>query len=85
MTFIIILLAVLCVEFGLALSLFFTRLKPVSCGCTHTQRNAENESGERPDEPQRTEEQIKAEQMMMDGINNILSYNFETAMGGDGK
>ena len=85
MTFIIILLAILCVEMACAVRLIFALRADFIGSRIHIEEIVKKQSGLDPDEPQQTEEQKLAEQMMMDGINNILSYDLESLMGGEAK
>ena len=82
MTFIIILLLVLCVESFLSTSVLIAlwwRFKRASTTPAEIEKTAQSE------EKQLTEEQARAEQMMLDGINNILAYDLDAAMGGEDK
>lgn len=85
MTTIEILLTVLCVEIACAVSCFFAFLRAFRFGRIHSVPAKEKQSGVDPDEPQRTEEQERAEQAMLEGINNILSYDLSAAKGGEDK
>lgn len=84
MTYITILLAVLCVEAAVFLGLIFKLRAEFKESRTHIEAIVKNESGVGPDEPERTKEQELAERMMLDGINNILSYSLD-GNGGEGK
>ena len=84
MTYITVFLAVLCVEAAVFLSLIFALRAEFQESRTHIEAIVKNESGDDPDEPERTKEQELAERMMLDGINNILSYSLD-ANGGEGK
>lgn len=85
MTTIEILLAFLCVEMAFAVGCFFAFLRAFKSRHIHATPAYEKLSGDDPDEPQKTEEQERAEQAMLDGINNILSYDLTAAKGGEDK
>lgn len=85
MTTIEILLLLLCVDGACAVGCFFAFLRAFKSRHIHAAPAYEKLSGHEPDEPQKTEEQERAEQAMLDGINNILSYDLTAAKGGEDK
>lgn len=80
-----IFLAILCVELACVIGHFSGLRADFKRSRIHIEEIVKNQSGVDPDEPQITEEQEKAEQMMLDGINNIFSYDIGVALGGEGK
>ena len=80
-----IFLAFLCVELACVIGHFSGLRADFKRSRIHIEEIVKNQSGQGPDEPQLTAEQERAEQMMLDGINNILSYDLESLIGGEGK